>query len=189
MRTHTGEKRYQCSQCDKTFVENRNLIYHMMIHTGTNHINAVKVISLTHIMVILFHIWGYTLGRDHTNAVILTRLSQRNLVLIVIWAHTLGRNHIYVVNVTRFSHKEVILLAIWGLTLGSIYTNVIIVARLIYIKIYLKSTWGYILGLKFSGYRKSYSYIEKVVVLYNYLNTFQIELLYHLKNNSMLWLI
>ena len=33
MRTHTGEKPCQCSQCDKTFSHNSNLC-HMRTHTG-----------------------------------------------------------------------------------------------------------------------------------------------------------
>ena len=34
MRTHTEEKPYQCSQCDKSFIENSTLDQHVMIHTG-----------------------------------------------------------------------------------------------------------------------------------------------------------
>ena len=33
-RTHSAEKPYQCNQCDKALIYNRNLISHLKTHTG-----------------------------------------------------------------------------------------------------------------------------------------------------------
>ena len=43
MSTHSGEKPYKCSQCEKSFARKSKLDKHMMTHTGD--INAVIVIK------------------------------------------------------------------------------------------------------------------------------------------------
>lgn len=34
MRIHSGEKKYQCPQCDRSFSQSNNLLYHVRTHTG-----------------------------------------------------------------------------------------------------------------------------------------------------------
>ena len=41
MRSHTGEKPYQCCLCDEVFLNKGVLDQHMITHTGRNHINIV----------------------------------------------------------------------------------------------------------------------------------------------------
>ena len=46
MLIHTYEKPHQCSQCGMAFTQKSNLTNHMMAHTREKHINAVNVTKL-----------------------------------------------------------------------------------------------------------------------------------------------
>ena len=46
MRTHTGEKSFNCSVRDRKFASKQYLNYHMRVHTSVNvHINVTNVVN------------------------------------------------------------------------------------------------------------------------------------------------
>ena len=42
MRKHTGEKTYQCKQCNKTFSEKNHIYWHMITDTGNKQYHCIK---------------------------------------------------------------------------------------------------------------------------------------------------
>ncbi|CAL4151605.1 unnamed protein product, partial [Meganyctiphanes norvegica] len=74
--TRTGKKIFQCTECDKTFSSNWNLIKHQHRHTGEKPYKCNQyVIRVSYKNVILKIINGYTLGRNHINVTNVIRLS------------------------------------------------------------------------------------------------------------------
>ena len=48
MKAHTGDKPYQCSQCDKIFIDNNSLKSHTTIHTvssATKHSQIIVILN------------------------------------------------------------------------------------------------------------------------------------------------
>ena len=93
MRIHTGDKPYDCSNCDTAFLWLCSFLLDL-------------------------EITGLMLGRNLIGAAIVTCLSQRKELLIDTRRDTLGRKHINVVIVKRLSLKQLNSQYIWGLTLG-----------------------------------------------------------------------
>ena len=45
MKIHTGEKTFQCSQCDKAWSKQSDLKTHLRTHSGKSHISVANVIK------------------------------------------------------------------------------------------------------------------------------------------------
>ena len=87
MMTHTGEKPYKYSQCDKVFFLHKlDQELHLRIQAredSYNDINALKYFKsiLLKNTVILSITWGNIQGRCHTNAAMMEKLSHKNIIL------------------------------------------------------------------------------------------------------------
>ncbi len=76
-RTHTGEKPFQCSKCEMLFVQNSNLTSHMEMHSGEKPFKCNQyVIRLSRSLLVYHTIWVHTLEIKHINVINVTKLFQ-----------------------------------------------------------------------------------------------------------------
>ena len=108
LRTHTGDKPYQCSQWNKAF--SRKVLLYITdeaTYWGWDFImNLANVTRHSQIKLLLQNTWWDTMGRNHINAPSVRSLSHEKGILHVKWPYTLGRDHINAANVTRLLFRK-----------------------------------------------------------------------------------
>ena len=130
MKTHSGEKPYKYSHCDKAFSHRSNL------NSNFRKYSREKLYQCSLTNKTFFTQWcsfidigRHILGRNHTNAAFVTSLFHIEMILIDILRHIPGRTHTNAAIVIKLLYKEVILKVILGNTQVRNCTNVDIVTR------------------------------------------------------------
>ena len=101
-----SENSYKCELCKKCLKSKKILNYHMMIHTGENHTNAICAERNFDYMEILRSITGYTLVRSHINATCAVKHSVKKQICLDIPGYTPMRDHSSVSSVMKHSVKS-----------------------------------------------------------------------------------
>ena len=88
MRTHTREKPYECSQCNKAFTNNGNLSVHMRTQLERGHINVTTVIRLSHGNISLQLMRTHTGEKPYHCSLCEKAFAMKSRIKMHMWAHT-----------------------------------------------------------------------------------------------------
>ena len=69
IKTHTGEKAYECSQCEKSFIRKEVLKRHMKSHTGDKSYQCIECDKYFYLVVNFKYIWRLILEKKHMSVV------------------------------------------------------------------------------------------------------------------------
>ena len=109
LRTHSGVKLYQCSQCDKDFAQKNHLTTHMRTHSGEMPYKCRQCDKVFVQKSDLANHLRHTLMSNRTNVASGAMLLPREIILKIILIYTLGRNCISALSVAKLLCGNMIL--------------------------------------------------------------------------------
>ena len=107
-RGHTGEKPYQCCRCHKSYSKSDSLLDHLKTHNREKPCQCNECERLIQIFYIRTNTYWHTLGIIHINAASVTRLFHSIGPLENIFWYTLERSQIHAVAVASLIHSIIL---------------------------------------------------------------------------------